>query len=1026
MSVAPPMNASVLDAVVEAGNLTQWDTLNVPYFISEVLVAVVAVIGNALTITVFVVERKLRRRTNYYIVSLALADLLVGVFGIPFAILTSVGLPRPLWACLFMLSTLLVLCTVSIFCLLAVSVDRYWAILHPLRYSRVMTARIARRIILMCWVAGTLVGLLPVMGWYNTKNEYNQVCYFVKVMSYNYLVFIYFGTIVFPGVLMAAFYTHIYTVVLKQLRQIAAQEPQGDTASVGTQGSQRQRSYIFRSQSRGQVSESSRYDSHRASTNTNLNQLQIPRSPRYGQYKPASPSTLQHSPLLEHTDLQFSPHHRAQHRRHPPNDSLHQYFLHLHGKEGKRSSLEEIDSCSQGENNDKTAQDDGSGSRNGSGDDKAKDEETRGAAHLILDHQPLLGRSRTPSITIDFETPEKDASRLPSSHSEEPGRLLPRERRKSGHECVMSSYRRGSEAHTRRNSEGHSRRSSSAHSRRGSTLSYVLYQMAHPNRREVKAAKSLSIIVLFFMISWFPLYTINCVQAFCKHCTASSGVMFFTITLTHLNSAINPFLYAYHMHDFRAALKSFILHHILRRPLDPDLMINRSVASLHHHSTMHRINVNDACLTNVHTPRSHNSPVSGSPMDGIRSRSSTLGSFGPWDSYKALSTSVSFPSSPAFTTPSSVGAHTNDFLSHRPQVTTLISHGKSILTKDIHDTTDETSQALLPSSVALCVPTTHHSHRLNSHDTLQNNNLNNNLSQTDQQFSLTNSVTSLPPPQTEMDDTADVAVNDDHHRWSLGTDQYEESPARSESEATVQVGDALESKDINNIHNFSEPETMNSTVQPLSDSSLTGSVCTDTNKEQNSKQEGSSSCIAYSTTFPLAPTASIETLHDSPCNGISQPSQDCTEAVSVSDEALSQVACGRLSSQDVEITDASGINQSDAQTPTSLLSNGSACGPMHSSPEEGLSSPTSPVELGPESLIPQVTESEPSIFLRQLGKYLPKILQKKEGGQRPRFFRLQNWWSQDSRHKSYHGISMESRDSTLTRRACSVSGAIGT
>ncbi|MPC39378.1 Adenosine receptor A2b [Portunus trituberculatus] len=145
MSVAPPMNASVLDAVVEAGNLTQWDTLNVPYFISEVLVAVVAVIGNALTITVFVVERKLRRRTNYYIVSLALADLLVGVFGIPFAILTSVGLPRPLWACLFMLSTLLVLCTVSIFCLLAVSVDRYWAILHPLRYSRVMTARIARR-----------------------------------------------------------------------------------------------------------------------------------------------------------------------------------------------------------------------------------------------------------------------------------------------------------------------------------------------------------------------------------------------------------------------------------------------------------------------------------------------------------------------------------------------------------------------------------------------------------------------------------------------------------------------------------------------------------------------------------------------------------------------------------------------------------------------------------------------------------------------------------------------------------------
>lgn len=395
-----------------------------------------------------------------------------------------------------------------------------------------------------------------------------------------------------------------------------------------------------------------------------------------------------------------------------------------------------------------------------------------------------------------------------------------------------------------------------------------------------------------------------------------------------------------------------------------------------------------------------------------------MGSFGPWDSYKALSTSVSFPSSPAFTIPSSVGAHTNDFSSHRPQINTLICHGKSIVTKDTHDTTDESSQALLPTSVALCVPTTHYNHRLNSHDTLQNNNLNNNLSQTDQQLCLTDSVASLPSTQTKMDDAAETAVNADHHRWSLGTDQYEESPTRSESEATVQVGDALESKEINNIHNFSELETVNSTVQPLNDSSLTGSFSTGINKEQNS--------LAYATPFPLAPTASIETLHDSPCNGISQPSQDGTETVSVNDEVVSQGVSGRLSTQGVETTDASGINQSDAQTPTSLLSNGSACGALHSSPEEGLSSSTSPVELGPEALIPQVTESEPSIFLRQLGKYLPKILQKKEGSQRPRFFRLQNWWSQDSRHKSYHGISLESGDSTLTRRACSVSGAIGT
>nr|CAH7713022.1 unnamed protein product [Callosobruchus chinensis] len=53
--------------------------LNVYYAACEILVAIFAVVGNALVIFVFRKERRLRRRTNYYIVSLATADLLVGL-----------------------------------------------------------------------------------------------------------------------------------------------------------------------------------------------------------------------------------------------------------------------------------------------------------------------------------------------------------------------------------------------------------------------------------------------------------------------------------------------------------------------------------------------------------------------------------------------------------------------------------------------------------------------------------------------------------------------------------------------------------------------------------------------------------------------------------------------------------------------------------------------------------------------------------------------------------------------------------
>jgi len=117
--------------------------LNLPYTVCEILVAICAVFGNGLVIIVFSKERKLRRRTNYYIVSLATADLLVGLFAIPFAILASIGLPKNLHACLFTVSVLVVLCTISIFCLVAVSVDRYWAILYPMGYSRTVRTKTA-------------------------------------------------------------------------------------------------------------------------------------------------------------------------------------------------------------------------------------------------------------------------------------------------------------------------------------------------------------------------------------------------------------------------------------------------------------------------------------------------------------------------------------------------------------------------------------------------------------------------------------------------------------------------------------------------------------------------------------------------------------------------------------------------------------------------------------------------------------------------------------------------------------------
>ena len=86
----------------------------------------------------------------------------------------------------------------------------------------------------------------------------------------------------------------------------------------------------------------------------------------------------------------------------------------------------------------------------------------------------------------------------------------------------------------------------------------MLRMLGAAQKREVKATQNLSIIVVFFMICWIPLYTINCIIAFCETCEMDSTFMKLCIILSHANSAGNPLLYAYHLRDFRAALKHLL------------------------------------------------------------------------------------------------------------------------------------------------------------------------------------------------------------------------------------------------------------------------------------------------------------------------------------------------------------------------------------------------------------------------------------------------------------------------------------
>ncbi|XP_036381240.1 adenosine receptor A2b [Megalops cyprinoides] len=205
------------------------------YIVIELIIAVLSIAGNVLVCWAVAINTTLKNATNYFLVSLAVADILVGCLAIPFAITISIGLESDFYGCLFLACFVLVLTQSSIFSLLAVAIDRYLAVKIPLRYKELMTGKRAREIIAILWILSFVIGLIPFLGWNKkqtacqnaslAKNASNSscqlLCFFESVVDMSYMVYFnFFGCVLLPLLIMLGIYIKIFNVARRQLRQI--------------------------------------------------------------------------------------------------------------------------------------------------------------------------------------------------------------------------------------------------------------------------------------------------------------------------------------------------------------------------------------------------------------------------------------------------------------------------------------------------------------------------------------------------------------------------------------------------------------------------------------------------------------------------------------------------------------------------------------------------------------------------------------------------------------------------------------
>ncbi|KAG8264696.1 hypothetical protein J6590_004703 [Homalodisca vitripennis] len=100
-------------------------------------------------------------------------------------------------------------------------------------------------------------------------------------------------------------------------------------------------------------------------------------------------------------------------------------------------------------------------------------------------------------------------------------------------------------------------------------------------RRENKAAQTLSIVVGGFIACWLPFFVAYLIAPFLKPTNIPDELMFVLIWLGWINSAINPFIYAFYSPDFRLAFWRLTVRHCIPRQAACRQLNNSSRQSMH-------------------------------------------------------------------------------------------------------------------------------------------------------------------------------------------------------------------------------------------------------------------------------------------------------------------------------------------------------------------------------------------------------------------------------------------------------------
>jgi muscarinic acetylcholine receptor len=129
--------------------------------------SLITVCGNFLVMTAFFLDRQIRNPTNYFLLSLAISDFLIGLFSIPIlTIYLMIGVwPFGQIICNLWLSLDYTVCLTSIYTVLFITIDRFCSVKMPAKYRKWRTPNKIIVMVLLTWIIPFSLFFPSIFGW---------------------------------------------------------------------------------------------------------------------------------------------------------------------------------------------------------------------------------------------------------------------------------------------------------------------------------------------------------------------------------------------------------------------------------------------------------------------------------------------------------------------------------------------------------------------------------------------------------------------------------------------------------------------------------------------------------------------------------------------------------------------------------------------------------------------------------------------------------------------------------------------